>query len=119
MTERTEKTQSQFSELKLKIVDALCRIYDSEIMARDERDAALAKHLYEKRRAVMARFLELRRAEIAFEKSDRTTEEQSVTLANSVARVQTGIENLQDLKQAKKGSDEVVDVLVNIVNELR
>lgn len=119
MTDADACSDAQFTDIKLQVVQALYSTYDREIAARDAGDANLARCLYDNRTKIMARFLELRRAEVVYQMSDRTADAQTVVLNQIVAALQRGLDDLADLQRAQQGSDRVVAVLTNLSDQLR
>ena len=119
VTSSTERSRALFDDMKLTSFHALYSIYDSEIAARDAGNVELARHLYDNREKLMARFLELRRAELVYAKSDKPCERQNAALHSILATMQTSIDGLADLDQAREGSDRLVSVLTNLSEQLR
>ena len=105
--------------MKLKSFHALYSIYDYEIAARDAGNVGLARHLYENREKLMARFLELRRAELVYAKSEKSVESQDAALKRIITSLQNSIDGLIDLDQARDASDRIVRVLTNLSDRLR
>lgn len=119
MTKLTKSAKAQFDDLKLAYVQALYATYEREINARDAGRLDLARHLYDNREKFLSLFLELRRAENVFARSERP-EEEIVGVIGNVARVlKAAIVTLETPDLERQGSDQIVQLLTNLSDRLR
>lgn len=111
MTMHTRVTQGQMNSLKLQTVNAMFTVFDREIEARDARDPDLARKLYSSRETLRTVVLELRRAEVAFRKSDRSAEDAEAILADAVRELRNARRQMSRLDTVNTGASRAIDLL--------
>ncbi len=119
MTIHTRMTQGQMNSLKLQTVNAMFTVFDREIEARDARNAELARKLYTSRETLRTVVLELRRAEVAFLKSDLPPSDAEEILADAVRELKYARRQMKRLETVNTGATRAIDLLRQLPPALR